>query len=213
MTRRAIKAGITTLVAGFGAMNLFAAIEPPTGQRGLYSYWSATLGDAIALPALAAGLTQLALTLETSHQPPRRMVLAGTAAGACLGLATQIAWISDPNPDPNWTLPAPHTFTAAGYYHAAFTIALSGYLAGQVTKSAWLFRKRRQKDMQLDPESRRAGLVSISAMAAFATLALADNLGNRDHSASAASLATLLLVAILIVGASLWVAYKKTPEP
>lgn len=114
MRRASAVSGVVTLAAGFGVMNAFYLAEAPTAARGLYSYWSATLGDALMLPVLAASLTEASARLRAAEPVSTWVPVVGALIGGTAGLATQVVWLSDPNPDPNWTIPHPHTFTIAG---------------------------------------------------------------------------------------------------
>lgn len=63
MKRQSVVHGLVTFGAGFGVTNAFYLAAIPTTARGLYTYWSATLGDAIALPILVGSLTEASIEL------------------------------------------------------------------------------------------------------------------------------------------------------
>lgn len=193
MRCRATVAAGTTLVAGFGAMNILWLIVQPTQLRGLYSYASATLGDAIALPLIAYSLSRLDTLL-----PPRRnrMGLAlGSLIGALVGAGTTWAWLADPNPIPNWTLPEPGRFTAAGWYHAAFMVGASTVLGGSFVDRLM----RVPKDS--GPSAQRHLAAVLGSVSAFAGLCMVDNFGriNLSSGASAMVAAALLGVAATLI--------------
>lgn len=190
-------------------MNIFYVTSEPSAARGLYSYWSATLGDAIVLPALVGALAEYQHHMKGDTTPPRWVGSTGLALGAAAGLATQVAWIMDPNVDPNWTIPTPHTFTPAGFYHAGFTVAISATLGYLSANTAWRIRERSRSGADTPPGARRALLVAGGAVIAFGILATADNFGNLDRSASAASLTALAAATAGLAGFFVWEAVER----
>jgi hypothetical protein len=112
---------------------------------GLFDYRSATVGDGLLLPALAACLVAgiRALPASPAATRPRRLrasIVGATLAGAALGAGTQALWLLDASPRLNWTLPRPHAFSVAGWYHAAFITLACGTFAGLAM--AWVRRTR-----------------------------------------------------------------------
>jgi hypothetical protein len=206
--RDSLAAAAVTFVAGFGVMNVFYFTSQPSNVRGLYSYWSATLGDAVALPVLVGALTESHHLLRSSKSPPPWVGALGLTLGAVGGLLTQIAWVIDPNVDPNWTIPEPHTFTAAGMYHGAFTIVTAGALANLTAEIAWRMHQESPSG-DIDPRIvKRSLMVAGGAATAFLLLAVADNLDNLDRSASVATL-TALGAAAGLAGMWGWLAWKR----
>ena len=110
----------------------------------------------------------------------------GALMSAGATLATQAAWLSDPNPDLNWTLPAPHTFNTAGWYHAGFSVCLAGYVGYQL--GDMILRLRRHG---LNRSTRKALLAATAAGSVFSVLLIMDNLPNLDRAASRASMLLL----------------------
>jgi hypothetical protein len=134
----ALLVAFIVLVSGFGALNVVSVIMIHSPKlRGLYSYRSATLGDGLLLPVWAYGLARAAAVRE--RWPGRSiLVIVGVAlAGGVAGVATQIAWLRSATTAPNWTIPAPHTFNFAGWYHAAFLSVASGMFAA-FGAASWL---------------------------------------------------------------------------
>ncbi|MCW3158636.1 hypothetical protein [Micropruina sonneratiae] len=205
-------AAVATLLGGFGLMNALYVFSEPDDTRGLYSYWSATLGDAIALPVLVAALVEAQHHLLRERMTPWAIGVVGAVLGAAGGLTTQIAWLADPNPETNWTLPRPHTFTTAGYYHAAFTIAISAVLGALIARVAWLSGYTFKAGKQLPPSAKHALMIATGAITLFALLATADNLRNLDRAASTASLKVIATAAGVVAAAGsavLWLRRKK----
>ncbi|MFI5896693.1 hypothetical protein ACIA5D_42005 [Actinoplanes sp. NPDC051513] len=96
---------------------------------GLFDFASATWGDALALPAMTALLVYAVRTLPAARGDRPFALVAAALAGA-LGVTSQALWLAAGHPRPNWTLPRPHRFTAAGWYHAAFVTAMCALIAG-----------------------------------------------------------------------------------
>lgn len=129
------------LVFGFGAMNLFwLADRRAAGVPGLYDFRSATIGDALLLP-LFVFISSTSIIKFSDIASPRLAVGPTVGAlGAALGLASQIQWLVSDDTIPNWTIPQPHQFTAAGWYHAVFLVLASGLIASLLALSILQFR-------------------------------------------------------------------------
>jgi hypothetical protein len=122
-------AAFVVLAAGFGALCLFWTLGAhPSSLPGLFDFASATWGDALALPAMTALLVYAVRTLPAARGDRPFAAVAALLAGA-LGIASQALWLAAADPRPNWTLPRPHRFTAAGWYHAAFVTAMCALTA------------------------------------------------------------------------------------
>lgn len=111
---------------------------------GPFAFASVTWGDSLALPAMTAFLTYAVRTLPPARAD--RVFAAVTAVlGGVAGALSQALWLADDHPRPNWTLPRPHHFTAAGWYHAAYvmvfgavTAALLGLALNRAARAATL---------------------------------------------------------------------------
>jgi len=189
--RWAILSGTSTFVAGFGAMNAFWFAGPrDESLRGLYDYWSATLGDGLALPLVAFGLAGACANVN-----PAKWRIWIAILGASLGVVTQATWLADPHPQLNWTFPETHRFNAAGWYHAAFMVGggfAFGWLAGAVLPNL--------RDARIRDSLR--GWLTLSIAGAFlfiCTLAL-DNADILSNPSSQASLLLAALAGIIALG-------------
>lgn len=195
---------ITTFLAGFGAMNAFWYLAPQTESlRGLYSYRSATFGDGIALPLVAFGLMAAYAAVK-----PSRWRVPAAVSGSILGLLTQISWLIDPAPELNWTLPQPHTFNAAGWYHASFMVAggfFFGWLLGAVIPN--IPRARVQLRAWLT--------LSIAGAALFILTLVLDNTHIVSNPSSKASLLLATLGGGLAIGTliALWLPRGRLAHP
>jgi hypothetical protein len=153
--------GLIVLAFGFGALNVASVIMSYSPKlRGLYSYRSASLGDGLLLPLWAYGLVRAAAVQE--RWPGRSKLLIGCAAlaGGVVGVATQIAWLRSTATAPNWTIPAPHTFNFAGWYHAAFLSVASAMFAA-LSAALWL-RVRREPAVQALDRLRAPGAFAVT---------------------------------------------------
>jgi hypothetical protein len=120
--------GAVLFLAGFVAVLGFWNLgDHPDHLTGLFSYRSATWGDGLFLPLQAIAVKYLVDGLSRPRH--RWLVEAATATGFLLGVFVIWSWWHDPSPQLNWTMPEPHTFTAAGYWHALFLIGACGVFA------------------------------------------------------------------------------------
>ena len=161
---------ILIFTAGFGAMLLFWLNSDYMGERGLYYYFSATIGDAMVLPLIAFIGTRLNANFElTSKRLLTLLVVA--VCGAGIGLATQVAWLRSDETILNWTFREPHTFNGAGWYHAAFLVIVSGYFAGLVYVVASQYRHHSAPNEHL----RVQYLCLLALIVTFVALQATDN--------------------------------------
>jgi len=167
-------------------MTAFSIVMPTNPDLpGHWQYLSGTLGDAVLLPTLVGALVHSAALLRPGR---RDKLVAGLGAigGALAGALVQYAWWADPSPQTNWTLPAPHTFSAPGWYHAAFFVAVSAATAGgAVLLVARIIRDPARVD---ERDWGRSFALFLAAGSAFLTLVVADSWGSADTSASTATL-------------------------
>lgn len=99
--------------------------------HGYPDYLSATWGDAVCLPLAAATITFLLQRLApTSGERSRALALA--LVGAAMGAYPNVRSLLDPAPVLNWTLPQPHHFTPAGWFHAGVAIVGAGLASAGV---------------------------------------------------------------------------------
>lgn len=198
-----------TCAVGFGAMNVFhiCLADEYRGLRGLYSYWSSSLGDAVLLPTIVASLH----FARTSLQPTERGSLVGTVVGTLAGLASglnQFAWLQDPNPDLNWTLVAPHTFNAAGWYHAAFSVWLAGYCGYQLGDLV-----SRARESGVTKKAKVGSLTALVAAGLFTVLLAIDNAPNLDRASSKSSMVAIGGAGLTMAALAIFVATRKSARP
>jgi hypothetical protein len=205
----ALLAAFATFIAGFGAMSLlYFAGSWPAGLRGLYSFKSATYGDALLIPLMVGILVRTYLLLQNSDDD-RVFLLYWAIPGVAIGIFTQWLWLRNPHPALNWTLPAPHTFNIAGWYHAAFLTLISGLLSSLtigILVGLRRLRRRNASDYRRIATSPWVVVVAASA-AEFLVLLNADNTGSNSSSSGPGTFAVacaavflVVLVAALILG-------------
>lgn len=194
-------------VSGFGALTTFSLVgKYPRDVPGLFDYWSATVGDGLLLPVSLACLLVARAGLP-SRAGDEVLFWLGFASGCLMGLCTQISWLMDSDPVRNWTLPQPHRFNAAGYYHAAFLILACGVFAAYWASTAYRVARAGRTKSAL----RRVAWPLATAIATgvgFAGLLLIDNAAPRTATSSAATviatgaglalLGSVLLLALLL---------------
>lgn len=134
MERKVIKsllAGLTVFTVGFGAMYLFWIFGTyPKELPGLFSYYSSGIGDSIFLPILSTGFIMFFLNSEYKLTKKQKIApIVFSIIGALCGIALQASWLINPDIGLNWTIPKPHYFNAAGWYHAAFLVLMFSFVA------------------------------------------------------------------------------------
>ena len=210
----AIVVALTVLVFGFGALNVASAVMSFSPKlRGLYTYRSATVGDGLLLPLWAYGLVRAAALQEPWPRHARLVVVCAALAGGAGGAATQIAWLVSATTPRNWTIPAPHSFNFAGWYHAAF-LSLASALFAALGAALWL-RVRGEPVWQALPRLRLPGAFAItSPPLAFAGLLALDNVSTGQDPLRASTfilpVATLLILYVLMLSATHWRDVKTT---
>lgn len=113
-------------MAGLGVLTVFYATRKTSPELpGPYDYYSATFGDGVLLP-ICIGCLTLSIGELHSVRLERSVGICSGLAGAALGTLTQPQWLHDDHPRLNWRIPEPHHFNAAGVYHGAYLITLSG---------------------------------------------------------------------------------------
>ena len=167
-------------------------------------YRSPTIGDGILLP-LSAGLL---IGAGNKLPPVRREVFVMTLTGGlglAIGTLLQLIWWSDPHPLLNWTIPAPHKFSAPGIYHAIFLAAASAFFAAVIGRLLWRVRLNRRVDagrVQTIIESPAAALL-IACVLGFAVLVALDGYYVRGfaitNTITSVSATFMILIAVAVV--------------
>lgn len=192
-------AAAACLLAGFATMAIMALVKrPPKGVRPLWAYWSGTVGD-LVLPVIIYGITRACTALRP---PSRPTVTPGTylaaAAGGVLGMASQAAWLLDPDPRINWLLTAPHTFSFPGWYHAGYLTITSAYFGG----ASWELLRR----AVLAPSDQTARVLggagataTLTAIEIFVVTVVADSAPSAATSSSQATIAIVAACPVVLL--------------
>lgn len=189
-----IGAGFVVAVLGFGVLNIFYWADGwMRPGPGLYDYWSSSIGDAILLPTVTAALFWLN-PRSTANRVDNVIAAIAFGVGLVSGVLLQASWLADSSPVTNWTLPSAHTFTAAGWYHAAFlTLVTATLLAGATRVGVRLARLEWRRGDWV------ALVILLGASVSFGLLLVVDNVSRRDSQAGAATL-VVTSCAVALVG-------------
>jgi hypothetical protein len=202
--RTAMRSGLivggATWALGFGVLLAFwLGSRSWSDLPGLFNYRSATVGDGLLLPLFAGALVCTAVLLGPAPGDRRWSGLAAVLGG-CVAAATQVLWLLDPDPRLNWTLPEPHHFNAAGWYHAAFLVAASAAVAALSTLVLVRWRHTRQVAPEFAAEALAGSgpFLLLFLGLSFAALVLVDNVAAQGTLAGrTTTMATALAIAIL----------------
>lgn len=102
----------------------WSATTNPRGLSGNWQYASATVSDAVLLPAALGALPRLVQSLP-STAADERLAARGAFSGGLGGTGVQCSWWSDPQALPNWTRPKRGAVSLPGWYHPVFVLAAS----------------------------------------------------------------------------------------
>ena len=196
-------------VAGL-VLPIWWLVKRPVGHLpGLGAYPSAYIGDTVLLP-----LGCMILVIGSRSLRPARgeRVTSGAAAvvAGAAAIAVQAAWLRDPSPRLNWTLPHAGRFNAGGWWHAVYFTAMSAV----VLALSVIFLMRVRDGRRTDPESvkRLSGgpgaVVVLTAFGAYAALVVHDNFSASITRSSASSL-VLTSAAALIAGLLVAIMYGR----
>jgi hypothetical protein len=118
--------------------------------------------------------------------------------GAGIGIVTQAHWLADPSPQLNWTLPKPHHFTAAGWYHAVFLVVMTSTFTG-----LWgTVLARGAAVDRLSSRPKTAVAAAAAASVGFAALVILDSSPSRHTQATKGTFGAIGLGAA-VMGASI----------
>ena len=186
---------------GFGVMNLFWYLgDWDTSVRGLWSFRTATLGDALLLPLIVGSLLFVTLSFPPADKE-RLPTCSAFVIGALSFLALVVSWLIDSGHELNWTMPQPHHLNAAGYYHVVFGTLVSGSLFAV----AFLALRRSilaRPHLELSPTIRSAWFVAFSGLLGFAGLAAIDPFESLEYVYEPWTLQTEVVGAIAIGAAA-----------
>jgi hypothetical protein len=232
------KLALGFLVVGLGSLSVFYASlavfgSPLMRLRGLYSYYSATIGDGLLLPigvvASAAALQNMRDLLKSSVNSQdvelkrRALALFNRLDGRALGwipgglalvatVSVHVAWLLNPRTEPNWTIVSGR-LNFFGFWHAAFFFfALWWFLAFLARLVLFALSLRRELGSRSLPRTslRMWGDVNVllAALAGFASLLYVDNYGIQFSwqmlLSSVTTLADILITTVVFLGLNLY---------
>lgn len=192
---------VVVFVGGFGVMSWFWSRSDQSVERGFTYFISATWGDALFLPLLVAGAIGYSI-LNPTESLSRRTRLWSRGmnwtfgmAGALVGLAIQASWLINADTVLNWTIPEPHAFNAAGYYHALFFIVMMGAIP--LLLSSVLLRKSvaERQGLQSPPYSDLSYTILWFGGSGYLFMRLAENETIKFDNPYAAGLAVSVMTA------------------
>lgn len=184
--------------AGFVALNIISiTLSYPHQLRGLYTYRSATVGDGLLLPVWAYGLTRAIAVQEPWPSRGRLVVACAALAGGAVGVTTQIAWLTSSSTVLNWTIPAPHRFNFAGWYHAGFLSVASAVFAA-LCAALWV-RVRSEPTEEALARLRAYGAFAVTGPPlAFAGLLGLDNVPAGQNPLRASTFALPVIAMVIL---------------
>lgn len=205
--RKTVIAAGATWILGFGVMNAFWFLSKhPQNLLGQWDYRAPVIGDGLLLP-IAAGVLVSALDIIPRAAHERRIALAAGLFGAAVGAYSQWAWLRDPAPLPNWTLPEAHHFTLPGWYHAIFLAAASAYFSGAGMTMLWRVRSLRRTGDSRAAESLLGSpwaAVLFASLFGFTALAALDSAPSIGTVATQGSVTVLALAVVLSLSLLVW---------
>lgn len=186
-----------TVMAGFWR---FGQHDP--ALPGLWDYRSATVGDAILLPFLAAMLVALG-----DRRPPapgeRTAIAIGGIAGGISGACVVLAWLLDPTPQLNWTIPHPHMVSMPGLYHALFLVVVTTAFGALAARVLWRIRRARLASPGASSPVRASPWLAamVGATVGFAGLVTLDNLliAGKPATRSPSTLSTVGIISLAVI--------------
>lgn len=139
---KSIVAGILNILLGFGVMLFFWMFGDKTQEiKGLFSYYAATIGDAIFLTGLIVfGWYFINANKKDFSIRRERTIRKISKTMFGVGILVQLSWLFDKNIEPNWTIPYAHHFTVAGWYHAFYFSVMFGVVTYIAIKAIILNR-------------------------------------------------------------------------
>lgn len=191
-----IVAAFLACFSGFGVLSAFWLLaKHDPALPGLYHYAAATWGDGLFLSMGAGALIGWFTLCEPIDTHEKRGAIAVASASGLLGMAVQASWLARNDTALNWTIPEPHRFNAAGWYHAAFFVAAFAFFFGAI----WLFWRVSRRRRPPDGVARTFEVLFWAALSGYSQLHMLD-----DHATllispwrSAVTAAAVLLAAAL----------------
>lgn len=164
---------------------------------GLFSYPSAFIGDLVLLPIAAGMLTALCRTLRANPAVHRSGRIA-TVIGLLIGISVQTLWLCDDKPALNWTLPVPHTFNLAGWWHAVYFTALCSIFSALFVTAICSLKERMDDRTVASIVAGPASAITFGCLFGYGLLAIHDSGEGRLSGWS--SIIALVATALFVLG-------------
>ena len=191
---------IGVLALGFVAVGLFWLLGDYGSLTGLPAYDSATWGDGLFLPLQALAVKHL--TDQMPALPSRWPARVGGVAGGVTGAAVIVVWLADPAPHLNWTMPRPHEFDPAGWWHALFLVGACSLFARLWVDLLTRLRAQRRRNADTRGVTQSAWFAcAVAAAFGYAALLWRDSVAASGTSAGLASAGALVsaVLAFMVV--------------
>lgn len=119
-----IIAAIIVFLCGFFTMYImWIKIGNPYNVIGFFYYKAATWGDGLLLPIMIFSLVGLSFSKKIYAFRNLKLSLV-TAFSGVVAVAIQASWLWNKDTVLNWSIPIPHFFNIAGWYHSLFFILM-----------------------------------------------------------------------------------------
>ncbi len=205
--------GFFVFVLGFGVMWLFWTFgEYPSELLGLFSYYSSGIGDSIFLPIMSANfLLYFCISNYELTKRQKSITFFGGIIGLLSGIVLQASWLINPEIGLNWTIPKPHYFNMAGWYHAFFLVLMFAFTAYSLVR--WVITLHYKNNHNLN-DAIVSSLVWGSG-AGFVYTFVIDNVKNLSYKMELLLMYMVLGVFILVFFAVLAISLfqKNIPYP
>jgi hypothetical protein len=203
----AVTVGALIFVGGFGVLSIFWYSRRYPQVHGLFDYRTANFGYGVLLPLEASLLTYCIHRLPKAQREYAWALATATVAGL-LGVATQLIWLATEDSPEIWTVPIPHRFNAAGWYHAAFLSLASAFFTFLTVLA---IRRLRLATLSSPLNDATASLFAglVAGPVAFAFLVMIDGVVNGRASTSMISSVAIVAVGLLTAG---WVWWAVGPQ-
>jgi hypothetical protein len=198
----AIAAAILTVLPGFIAMALLGSLgRYSPSLPGFWDYPSGTIGDALLLPTVVAGLVVAINQLPHGDvEQERRVAVAAVIVGSIGGAAVPLTWLLGPDTQPFWMLPRPHHYVLAGWWHAVYLSCTTATIAALALVC---FRRLHAARRSLRRDS-TALTFAVGAGVGMLVLIGRDSVNGGFTASSAVTMGSLVLVLLAVVGGLWW---------
>lgn len=145
-TLTGILSGCLVFLSGFAVMYfMWVRLGSHQGLPGFFSYRAATIGDGICLPILTGAMVMFMQRNKVFYRQRRKVCAIMSLIAALIAVGIQASWLIRDDTVLNWSIPIPHHFNVAGWYHSLFFVAIFGIVAYQLC-AIWFILKDRKTE-------------------------------------------------------------------